>query len=110
MPVVNNSNVSCLLSNLPFQHLESNDFIKTSGSWVYQSVDRPTEKLDLYGDIIESPGKDYPLKCSHKNYIESNSCAIEISGRIFYEPAKQNEFSLLHYNTRSLGKIYVFIA
>ena len=110
MPVDNNSNVSSLLSNLSFQDLDSNDFLKTAGTWVNQAVDQLTEKLDLYGDIIESPDKDNPLKCSHKNYIESNSCTIKISGRIFYDPAKQNGFSLLHYNTGSLWKIYIFIA
>ena len=47
----------------PFQDLDLRDFLKTIGSWIHQSIDRLSNKIDLYGYIIESPNREDPLKC-----------------------------------------------
>lgn len=87
-----------------FQDLVLNAFLKTTGSWVYHSADRLSGKLDRYRDIIESPDRNDPLKSSFEDYIESKYYTIKKSGRLFNDAAKQSGFSVLHCNTRSLGK------
>ena len=57
--------------SFPFQDLENDEFLKTIGSWVYNSEDRLSEKVDLYRDIVVSPDENDPIKCANDNYIES---------------------------------------
>ena len=38
--------------SFPFQDLENDEFLKTIGSWVYNSEDRLSGKVDLYRDIV----------------------------------------------------------
>ena len=58
----------------------------------------------LYTDIIASPDKDDPLKCRQDNYVESKYLTITQTGNDFYDATNQNGFSIMHCNTRSLGK------
>ena len=58
--------------SFPFQDLENDEFLKTIGSWVYNSEDRLSGKVDLYRDIVVSPDKNDPFKCANDNYIESH--------------------------------------
>ena len=84
--------------------MDNDEFLKTIGSWVYNSEDRLSEKIDLYRDIIVSPDKNDPFKCAHDNYIESPYCSVKKSGKIFYGASKHKGFSIFHCNIRSLGK------
>jgi len=86
--------------SFPFQDLEPNAFLKTTGSWVYHSADRLSGKLDLYRDVIESPDRNDPLKSSFEDNIESKYYTIKKSGSLFNDAAEQNGFSVLHCNTR----------
>ena len=90
--------------SFPFQDLENDEFLKTIGSWVHNSEDRLSEKVDLYRDIVVSPDKNDPFKCAHDNYIESLYCSVKKSGKIFYDASKQKGFSIFHCNIRSLEK------
>ena len=92
------------LSQLPFHNLDIEEFLKTSGAWLYRSADNLSHKHDLYTDIIASPDKDDPLKCLQDNYIESKYLTINQTGNNFYDATNQNGFSIMHCNTRSLGK------
>ena len=50
--------------------MENDEFLKTTGSWVYNSEDRLSGKVDLYRDIVVSPDKNDPFKCAHYyNYL-----------------------------------------
>ena len=90
--------------SFPFLDLENGKFLKTIGSWVYNSEDRLSGKVDLYRDIVVSPNKNDPFKCAHDNYIESLYCSVKMSGKIFYDASKQKGFSIFHCNIRSLEK------
>ena len=72
--------------------------------WLYRSADKLSLKQDLYKDIIASPDKDDPLKCRQDNYMESKYLTIKQTGDNFYDATNQNGFSIMHCNTRSLGK------
>ena len=41
--------------SFPFQDLENDKYLKTIRSWVYNSEDRLSGKVDLYRDIVVSP-------------------------------------------------------
>ena len=84
--------------------MENDEFLKTIGSWVHNSEDRLSEKVDLYRDIVVSPDKNDPSKCAHDDYFESLSCSVKKSGKIFYEKKKKKGFSIFHCNIRSLEK------
>ena len=58
-----------IIPNYSFQDLENDEFLKTIGSWVYNSEDRFSGKVDLYKDIVVSPDKNGPFKCANYNYI-----------------------------------------
>ena len=58
----------------------------------------------MYKDILESPDKNDPSEYLYETRFESKYFSIKKSGKIFKEAAKQKGFSLLHCNTRSLGK------
>lgn len=57
-----------MLSQLPSHNLDKDEFLKASGAWLYQSINKLSHKQDLYKDIIASPDKDDPLKCRQDNY------------------------------------------
>ena len=84
--------------------MENDEFLKNIGSWVYNSEDRLSEKVDLYRDIVVSPDKNDPFKCAHDNYIESHYYSVKKSGKIFDDASKQKGFSIFHCNIRSLEK------
>ena len=90
--------------SFPFQDLENDEFLKTIGSWVYNSEDRLSGKVDLYRDIVVSPDKNDPFKCANDNYIESHYYSVKKSGKIFDDACKQKGFSIFHCNIRSLEK------
>ena len=90
--------------SFPFQDLENDEFLKTIGSWVYNSEDRLSGKVDLDRDIVVSPDKNDPFKCANDNYIESHYYSVKKSGKIFDDACKQKGFSIFHCNIRSLGK------
>ena len=96
------------LLQLPFHNLDNDEFLKASGASLYRSADNLSHKQlikqDLYKDIIESPDEDDPLKCRQDNYIESKYLTIKQTGNNFYDATNQNGFSILHCNTRNLGK------
>ena len=98
-------NSSSLLSFLPFQDLDTNDFLKLQAPGFISLLIGFQKKLDLYQDIIESPERGDPLKCLQQAYIESTNCTTKKSGGLFYDAAKQNGLSVFHCNTRSPGKI-----
>ena len=83
--------------------MENDEFLKTTGSWVYNSENRLSGKVELYRGIVVSPDKNDPFKCAHDNYIESLYCSVKKSGEIFYDASKQG-FSIFHCNIRSLEK------
>ena len=84
--------------------MENDEFLKTIGSWVYNSEDRLSGKVDLYRDIVVSPDENDPFKCANDNYIESNYYSVKKTGKIFYDASKQKGFSIFHCNIRSLEK------
>ena len=92
------------LPQLPFHNLDNEEFLKASGAWLYRSADDLSHKQDLYTDIIASPDQDDSLKCRQDNYIESKYLTIKQTGNNFYDAINQNGFSIMHCNTRSLGK------
>ena len=84
--------------------MENDEFPKTIGSWVYNSEDRLSGKVDLYRDIVVSPDENDPFKWANDNYIESNYYSVKKTGKIFYDASKQKGFSIFHCNIRSLEK------
>ena len=75
--------------SFPFQDLENDEFLKTIGSWVYNSEDRLSGKV--------SPDKNDPFKCANHNYIESHYYSVKKSGKIFDDACKQKGFSIFHF-------------
>ena len=88
----------------PFHDFNDSELLRTTGSWVYRSSDRLKGKLDIYRDILESPDKNDPSEYIYETCFEWNYYSIKKSGILFKNAAKQKGFSLLHCNTRSLGK------
>ena len=88
----------------PFHDLTDTELSRTTGSWIYRSNDRLKGKLDMYKDILETPDKNDPSEYLYETRSESKYFSINKSGKLFKEAAKQKGFSLLHCNTRSLGK------
>ena len=99
-----NPDGSLIDHQFPFHDLNDSELSRTTGSWVYRSSDRLKGKLDMYRDILESPDKNDPSEYMHETCFESNYYSIKKSGILFKNAAKQKGFSLLHCNTRSLGK------
>ena len=94
-----------MLSELPFFALDSQEFLKTTGGWVHQSLQSLIESKDLFGDIITSPERESELQQSpYNSYTQSNYFAIKQSGNFFYETKKHYGFSIIHFNMRSLPK------
>ena len=58
----------------------------------------------MYKDILESPDKNDPSEYLLETRLESKYSSLRKSGKFFKDAAKQKGFSLLHCNTRSLGK------
>jgi len=104
MPTSQLSESRATLSQLPFHNLDNDEFLKASGAWLYRSANKLSHKQDFYKVIIVSPDKDDPLKCHQDNNIESKYLTIKQSGNIFNDATNQNGFSIMHCNTRSLGK------
>lgn len=96
---------SSMLSELPFHDLDSNEFLKATGSWVYDCSSRLLDAKDLFRDVIESPERDIDShENAHDTFIESKYCTIKQTGVFFEKVNKQNGFSILHCNMRSLSK------
>ena len=61
-------------------------------------------KLDIFKDVLASPDKNDSSEYLYETRFESKYFSIKKSGKLFNEAAKQIGFSLLHCNTRSVGK------
>ena len=85
-------NSSSLLSFLPFQDLDTNDFLKLEAPGFISLLIGFQKKLDLYQDIIESPDRDEPLKCLQEASIESIYCTIKKSDRLFMMQLSKTDF------------------
>ena len=89
------------LSELPFYDLNLDEFLKVTGSWVFSATDRLLDKKDLFKDALESPNRgDDCYNYSH--FIESKYCSVKQTGMHFDQAKKQNGFSIMHCNMRSL--------
>lgn len=94
-----------MLSELPFFTLEPQEFLKTTGGWVHQSLQSVIESKDLFADIITSPETENELQESpYNNSIQSGYFTVKQSGKFFFEAKKHHGFSLVHFNMRSLPK------
>ena len=89
------------LTELPFHDLSLNELLKEVGTWVYSSSSRLLDEKDLFKNAIESPERNNSY---YENYIESKYCSVKQTGMHFDNAKKQNGFSILHCNMRSLSK------
>ena len=84
-----------VLSELPFFTLGPQEFLKTTGGWVHQSLQSVIESKDLFADIITSPERESELEESpYNNCIQSGYFTVKQSGKFFYE-AKKNTMDFL---------------
>ena len=93
---------SLIDAQFPFEDLNDSELLRTTGSWIYLSSDRLTDKLDMYKDILEYPNKNDQSEYMHETRFESKYFSTKKGGKLFKNAAKQKGFSLLHCNTRSL--------
>ena len=91
------------LNELPFFDLNLDEFLKVTGSWVFSATDRLLDKKDLFKDALESPNREDDC-FNYDNFIESKYCSVKQTGMRFDQAKKQNGFSVLHCNMRSLTK------
>ena len=70
---------------------------------MFSTIDRLLDKKDLFKDALESPNRgDDSYNCDR--FIESKYCSVKQAGIHFDQAKKQNGFSILHCNMRSLTK------
>ena len=70
---------------------------------MFSAIDRLLDKKDLFKDALESPNRgDDSYNCDR--FIESKYCSVKQAGIHFDQAKKQNGFSILHCNMRSLTK------
>ena len=73
-----------LLSELPFDVLSNEEFVKETGAWVHDSASSLLQSRDLFKDIIPSPEKTDGLDCNESlasEFIESNYHSVKQCGR-----------------------------
>ena len=88
------------LCELPFYGLADNEFMKTTGAWVFHSCSLLPDSRDLFCSVLESPDKDDELNMST---IESKYYSIKQTGKQF-QKASVKGFSIFSCNIRSLPK------
>ena len=91
------------LNELPFYDLNLDEFLKVTGSWVFSATDRLLDKKDLFKDALESPNREDDC-FNYDHFIEFKYCSVKQTGMHFDQAKKQNRFSVLHCNMRSLTK------
>ena len=85
--------IKTFLSELPFNDLDDQEFLKITGGWVHVSTHTLLESKDLYQDIIKSPERESDSQDNpNENYNESKYYTIKQSGNIFNAAISNEDF------------------